>query len=237
MRSKIHLGFTLSELLIAVTVVGIITAITVPAVIANYQNKSMLAMLKKNFVEMQENLLVLSTEQYNKSFYQSKLATDVEAFIEEYYNVTSDCGTNSPQPCFADSYRSLSGGASDFSCSGYSVLLKSGSAMCIIAAEASVAADEEAGTEAKDSVPAHIYIDVNGPEKPNIGGRDMFSLYIYDYYRIDDGDGETYITEDDINDGTASTDREDLFTKNCKTSSTGVGCFGKILNDDWKMNY
>ena len=58
--------------------------------------------------------------------------------------------------------------------------------MCIIPADAPKDATED--TPATTGKPAKVYIDVNGSEKPNIGGRDMFTLYIYDDFSIDDKD-------------------------------------------------
>ena len=68
MKRKQFRGFTAAEVMIAMTIVGIITALTIPTIMANYQNKSMLTMLQKNYVELTDNLLYMGTETYNKSF-------------------------------------------------------------------------------------------------------------------------------------------------------------------------
>ena len=81
--------------------------------------------------------------------------------------------------------------------------------------------------------PARVYIDVNGQDKPNIGGRDMFTLYVYDDFSIDEQD----ITPEIIKSGDPAGNRETLFNNNCRTSYVGVGCFGKIINDNWKVSY
>lgn len=78
---------------------------------------------------------------------------------------------------------------------------------------------------------AKVYIDVNGPDLPNIYGRDMFTFNIYEDFSIDNISPVTI----KYNDATA--ERNTLFKNNCKTSTTGEGCFGKILNDNWQMNY
>ena len=233
MRNKKFLGFSLAEALLAMAVVGIIAAITIPNVINSYQKQSMIALLQKTYLELGQNLIILRTEAYNKSFYQSILSlqgrtianTAGRFFIGDannkpYYNILKDCGTTA-QPCFASTYSNINGDKTEnFSCNnGYNVLLKSGTAMCIIPADA--------------GNPAKVHVDVNGTEGPNLGGRDMFTFYIYDDYSIDEKD----ITPDKIKDGTAETERNTLFSSSCLSSTTGEGCFGKLLNDNWKMNY
>lgn len=233
MKNNKFLGFSLSEALIALTIVGVIAAITIPNVVASYQKQTMLTLLQKTYHELNENLTILHTEAYNKTFYQSLLSlqgrtvanTAGKFFIgdtnnDPYYNIIKDCETTA-QPCFAASYSNINGNTTQaFSCNnGYNVILKSGTAMCIIPADG--------------GQPAKVHIDVNGQDNPNIGGRDMFTFYIYDDYSIDDKD----ITPDKIKNDTAETARNDLFTASCLSSTIGEGCFGKILNDNWKMNY
>ncbi len=233
MKHTTFSGFSLSEVLIATAIIGIIAAITIPTVVASYQKQTMLSLLQKTYLELGENLMILSTEAYNKTFYQSLLSlqgrsianTAGKFFMGDadekgYYSVIKDCETTA-QPCFADTYANLNGTKNEaFSCSeGYNVLIKSGTAMCIIPADG--------------GNPAEVHVDVNGPEGPNIGGRDMFTFYIYDDYSIDEKD----IGPDKIKDNTAKDAREALYTKSCKVSTIGEGCFGKLLNDNWKMNY
>lgn len=233
MKSKLSLGFSLAELLIAMSIIGVIAALTVPQLIANYQRQSMITKLQKTYLELGQNLIILHTEAYNKTFYQSLLSlqgrtvanTAGKFFIGDannkgYYNIIKDCETTA-QPCFADTYGNINGDKNEaFSCNnGYNVLIKSGTAMCIIPADG--------------GNPAEVHIDTNGNEGPNIGGRDMFTVYIYDDFSID----EKGITPAKIKDGTAETARETLFTSSCLASTTGEGCFGKILNDNWKMDY
>ncbi len=239
MKRKQFRGFTAAEVMIAMTIVGIITALTIPTIMANYQNKSMLTTLQKNYVELTDNLLYMGTETYNKSFYKSLLSlqgrsVDATAgkFFDKYYRTATKCGTTA-QPCFASTYRAINNAEfKDFKCeNGYSVTLNTGTAMCIIPADAPKDATED--TPATTGKPAKVYIDVNGSEKPNIGGRDMFTLYIYDDFSIDDKD----ITPDVIKNGNAETARETLFNSTCRTSYTGEGCFGKIMNDNWRIEY
>ena len=214
-------GFTLSEILIALTVVGIISAVTVPVTISNYQRKALVLDLKKAYLDMDYNLTILQSENLRGKLSSSrfgKTKTEVRDFLNENFKVTKNCDETA-QPCFASSYKSISKTSEDLSLSGGScILTKSGYALYVIPAPDS-------------SQPAVVYIDVNGAEPPNTGGRDMFKFNIYEDYSID------VISPDEKLTGTAKTTRETLFTKNCTTSTVGQGCIGKLINDDWKINY
>lgn len=47
MNKHLFLGFSLTEVLIAMTVIGVISAITVPVVIGHYQKQSLLSLVQK----------------------------------------------------------------------------------------------------------------------------------------------------------------------------------------------
>lgn len=77
--------------------------------------------------------------------------------------------------------------------------------------------------------PVTVYLDTNGPDTPNIGGRDMFTFNIYEDFSIDE------VSPTEIKNATVN--RNTLFDNNCKTSSVGKGCFNKLIIDKWEMNY
>lgn len=242
MNKKFVWGFSLAELLIAVAIIGVIAALTIPGVIANYQRKALLTQLQKSYVELQESLLILKTENYQKGLYGSSLnkksSTSIRnsagKFLLGYYKITQDCETDT-QPCFASKYADLSSMTySDYSCEGYSVNVASGAAICIVPAsitEEEVSDDTGATTTKEIKNPAVVYIDVNGSKEPNIGGRDMFTFNIYEDFTIDEVDPAST----DLS--SLEEERDNLYEENCLTSSIGKGCFAKILNDDWEMNY
>lgn len=254
MKNKKASGFTLSEALIAVGVVGIISALTIPNVVKNYQKQSFLLGLQKTYTQFQETLRVMQTENYLKQGLSNSvldrgfveygnngktIEETAGQFFRNYYKINRDCGRDT-QPCFAASYKSITGSDDvDFKCSnGNSVLLSSGTAICIEPLKVQLRRPTcPIGMVCPTVIYtdyyrfAKVYVDTNGPEGPNTGGRDMFTFNIYEDYSID------VVSPDKIKNGTAKDSRNTLFEENCLTSSTGVGCFGKILNDNWKINY
>ncbi|MCD7879252.1 MAG: type II secretion system GspH family protein, partial [Candidatus Gastranaerophilales bacterium] len=56
MPFQFQIGFTLSEILIALVIIGIIAAITVPVIYANYQERALKSALKKNYSVLKQAL-------------------------------------------------------------------------------------------------------------------------------------------------------------------------------------
>lgn len=245
-------GFTLSEALIALAIIGVISALTIPNVVANYQRQAFINGLKKNYIDLQDNLTTMQTENYRRQRLSGSMldrrgsgflignsrtvSQTAGTFFTTYYKINRDCGTDT-QPCFASTYTSLNGNNTEnFTCTnGYSVLLANGSAICLVPPRADTTryctTFGGCTISVSDFPHANVYIDVNGPDLPNIGGRDMFTFNIYEDFSLDE------VSPDNVKAGTAEADRNNLFNNNCTSSATGVGCFGKILNDNWEMNY
>lgn len=224
MNKKLFCGFTLAELVVAMAIVGSVAALTLPPLISNHQNKVLQMSFQKAYRDLDNNLEELQASNYRTTFYNSLLAsTDgIADFFANYYNRAQICETTA-QPCFAAKYASINTPSTDvdFTCkSGMSVQLKDNTAICIIpasAAQEAKEADPVAGTEAqeaKDAAPATVYMDVNGNEPPNIGGRDMFMFQIDNFIIVDN---------------TVATD--------CTTSTVGAGCLNRIIADRWKVRY
>lgn len=75
-------------------------------------------------------------------------------------------------------------------------------------------------------------MDINGQKGPNIVGRDLFNLFLYNNGSFDDlNTGDNAPLTNDV--------REETFTSICQAGDGGSwhGCFGKILNDNWQMTY
>ena len=71
-----------------------------------------------------------------------------------------------------------------------------------------------------------MWIDINGADKPNIGGRDLFQIAIGDNGLVFD---ECYTTN------TNFTCTPSAAT--CIKSPTGSNCFGVLQENNWIMNY
>jgi prepilin-type N-terminal cleavage/methylation domain-containing protein len=84
-------GFTLAEVLITLVVIGVISAITVPTIITNYQKQSIPAKLKKFYSTMNQALILSQTKNgeniSNYSFETSEIRTSepLKKFYDENF--------------------------------------------------------------------------------------------------------------------------------------------------------
>lgn len=144
-------GFTLAEVLITLVVIGVIAAITIPTLMANYRRQEASARLKKTF-SMLSNACTRAKADGND---WQDWAYDIDNEADE--------GTNETSVKFAEiyllpyiNYMKDRGGESSYQLylnDGTTLTLKKGSCM-------------------------DFGVDINGEKKPNAHGRDIF-FFIY----------------------------------------------------------
>jgi len=187
-HSPIHLftpkkkaAFTLTEVLVALSIVGIIAALVLPAVISNYQNKSFEQAFQRETQTLQSTIEGLPVSENKANFfdtmmYKSTLETDEttgaanyddssKAFMQKYLKVSKFCDTNTD--CFAEKYYEYTDGdkkvyTPDFK--GACAKLKNGMSICL--------------TPQVGTTPIEGVIDLNGTKGPNVFGKDLRTFSI-----------------------------------------------------------
>lgn len=218
-------GFTLAEVLVTLGIIGVVSAMTVPTLMQNYQRKSYVTQLHKFYTELSQALIQYQTDKNALNLREAGFTSDdnIYQFMKSYFKIVQDCGTDRT-PCFPEEYRKLSGiTTKEGWVSKRHYVLASGSAI---------------GTYYRsdvDNLIAEFWIDINGQQGPNVVGRDLFALYLYKNGNLDD-----LITTTSCADVPLTKEcRENNYTQYC-TSNSGTnlhGCFGKLLNDNWEMTY
>ena len=207
-------AFTLAEVLVTLGIIGVVSAMTVPSLMQNYQRQSYVTQLHKVYNELSQALVRYQNDKNAVNLSEAGMTTVAAAqnFIKDYMKVVSECPAVEA-PCFADSYKTMAGAAvtdSYFTFTYKSYVLASGAAV------------RPAYSKVNDKI-VHFCIDINGQKGPNIVGRDLFFLAVYN-------DG----TIDSYSDGVVSAP----LTEDQRTAG-GVMWkpFGDILNANWEMNY
>ena len=211
-------AFTLAEVLVTLGIIGVVSAMTVPTLMQNYQRQSYVTQLHKTYNEFSQALLRYQTDRNAINLSEAGLSSQdaVNNFITTYFKNVKEC--DAMNNCFASSYKGLDGSTID----NYKVDVKS----YVLASGVSIRPYYlKSGAKL-----VNIGIDINGQKGPNIGGRDLFWFYVYNNGVIDD-----YPIDANTVAPMTSAERDTQFTTYC--NSTADGCFGKILNDNWQMTY
>ena len=189
---------------------------TVPSLMQNHQRKTYVTQLHKVYNELQQAALQCITDRNAINLTEAGINSQDAAnnFIETYFKIVQKCEA-SLTPCFVqpEEFRTLNGTEAKY---GHAVensyVLSSGAAIRF------------------DYLSSHIsvLVDINGAKGPNIVGRDIFYMALYQDGRIDDRFAI---------DGPLDYDAREEDFHNCQSAASDWGCFGKILNDNWEMTY
>lgn len=205
-------AFTLAEVLITLGIIGVVAAMTMPALIGNYQKKVVVERLKKVYTTMKQVESLAITDYGDISEWAPDGTSPIwspnpgtaimKKFVLPYVDAIKICEPNECEYKFKQS----NGTESDVS-SNIGFYLKDGSLIKIYAYH---------GTS---DTWGYYLVDINGDQKPNLLGRDVF------------------IAEFDLNNG-GRCGKESLFCFNpwdaCKSDSK-LGCYKTIYKAGWQI--
>ena len=218
-------AFTLTEILITLSIIGVISVLTLPNVMSSYQKRVQVASLQRVY-----NAIVNATSNYMRDnevddLSNSALVTSdgMKEFFEKYFDAVKICTSGNGSKafnCLEEKYTS-----SDRSTTFPPATIQTNAAetVCASLTMGAVVCLEKSG----DKDPAlFIHLDTNGPQKPNMSGRDFFGRlrlwsdgkvmgHRYDSHTI-------YMCPDE---------------GGAPLTFTATGCFAKIQREGWQMNY
>ena len=225
-------------MLVTLGIIGVVSAMTIPTLMQNHQRKVYVTQLRKIYSETSQALVNYQTEHNAVNLKEAGITSLNGAidFVKSTFKVVTNCSSNN-EPCFAPNseYRKLDGTKiTDERCAD--------THPCLALANGASVSIYYYGSNPL----LQLIIDVNGAQGPNIAGRDFFPFYIYNNGVIDDvatkesEDTDTGWTWDSSIVAPLSRElREKNFKQGCMSSAPTEwhGCFGKLLNDNWEMNY
>lgn len=220
-------GFTLSEVLICLGIVGTVAALTIPATMRNYQKRVLTTQLQKTYSQISSAVQTIMDAEHVDNFYETTATTcpgnncdtSVKYWFDNYFlPVKKDCqkGTDlCTAGNTADSYQNIDGDNAG-GINSYCIQTSDGAAIC--------------GFMNPNNTCFSIVVDVNGPSAPNVTGRDVFSMDIHKDGSISDyssgcADNSYGCSASQCNNGTGS-----IFNVAC-------GCLTSIIESGWKMEY
>ncbi len=223
-------AFTLAEVLITLGIIGVVAAMTLPTVIANYQKQQTVAKLKKSYSilvqVMQKSVADNSSAELGAGdvLYASKVKDFFQTYWFPYFNSPNiykgALGTDfysfrNGNPTGVEIFTSYDFGRVFFT-------TQDGVAYFVNLMTWSGNKDSEEGLgQALFASKQTVYIDINGMKKPNMFGKDVFVFEI---------DFQNGIVRPGGNNSS-----EFAINNSCSKSGDGISCAAKILRDGWKI--
>jgi len=178
-------GFTLAEVLITLSIIGVVAALTIPSLIQSSQERQTVAILR--------NTLTIMIDGYSKAVTDNGPITEwsnsatirkdvFETFVS-YFKTAKTCTPTGEVDCWADAtYKRLYGAdwVNVRTTYPYAFILANGSVIGFNFTAASIAANSpitcaDYGLYSKGCV--SIYVDTNGTKPPNVQGIDFFGFF------------------------------------------------------------
>ena len=162
-------GFTLAEVLITLAIIGVVAAITIPILIANYQKDQTATSLKKIYSEISQVILKSTNDNGSTKSWNWDSATFSDDYLIPYFSIAKDCGSSDYTSACVNSTKYYMRGDAFSPNTGRFIFLNNGVSIQII--------------EAGGGAPYLAFnVDLNGNKEPNIFGKDVFQMGIYTWY-------------------------------------------------------
>ena len=172
---KFNSAFTLAEVLITLGIIGVVAAMTIPSVIAKYQEAQLKAQFKKTYSTILQAMQYVTIENggyidcyYNGGNKQS-LCQPFYKQMAEHIKYVKYCPKNSYEEGCIPKYKSYHTGG----CYGFNEHGMNDNAFTYVLADGSLLISYDYGQE------AIFAVDINGKKGPNDRGKDLFSFVIY----------------------------------------------------------
>ena len=228
-------AFTLSETLITLAIIGIVAAMTTPALINKFKERVTVTKLKKFYSVLSQSYLY-AVQEYGEvstwgitgrdegstdeevDSYTAENAVFIRDRLFENAKVLKKCNNSKKMSeCgMPERIYYIDGSSSDKAMTQTASLrLADGGAVLVMACDEG----DERGSGALSEVYALIYIDINGAKEPNTHSKDYFTFYLTNQNIIPEGtqDETRYVFEEDC-------------------SSIGRGCTAWVIFND-NMDY
>ena len=164
-------AFTLTELLIALGIIGTIAALCIPSLMTTINNKSLAIQLQNNVAAVQQAIANQKIIKNTKDLTETAFANETDFYALFQSSKGETCSASSTTKCWGDSYRVIGGGAPSYDLvpEGNAIRLKNGATIAYKTGNADAYGNKQL---------CEIFIDVNGADEPNIVGRDLFAFFI-----------------------------------------------------------
>lgn len=160
MKKSNKYGFTLSEVLITLAIVGVLAVLIIPGLIKDTNNRAMVSLLEGTTSILANSIQNELIANGTMNVQDTNVYNNPMEFMKKRLDVKND----DENKCYGTEYRSINGGTITPTKES-PVMLSNGVAVDIL-------------TGSKDENYLPVGIDLNGTQPPNIAGVDLWTIYI-----------------------------------------------------------
>lgn len=217
-------AFTLTELLIALGIIGAVAAISIPSLMNTINNRLLVTQLKSNITAFQQLASDQVVMTQSRSLADSAFKDPAKLLTDEYFAIQKQC-TDPAKDCWKTTattgkiqYKVLTKATTNIAGPTFkSIILKNGAVVGYTTYNLAITGMPD------DKIIGEFCFDVNGNDYPNISGRDYFCTFVTKKGKLLDSQTPNMTTANKI-------------TK-CKTGEGSNYCYGAIVDSGWTMPY
>lgn len=213
-------AFTLAEALIVIVIMGIVAALTIPALVGTYMRKACATQLRRTVGEITTATKTIIAEEKadetvdpnnvdnlnaEQGFYMTRAGSEPQYFLNNYikHNLTGRAST------IADTYKNSAGTKIGTIPNDYN------DNDCVQTPGSATICMHYVGNA--DDGHQQVFVDVNGKQKPNTAGVDLFVMQI-----------TATGTVEDIN-------RNHQCGQGGDVATAASGCFARVVSNGWRI--
>ena len=226
-------GFTLAEVLVAIGIIGVAAALTIPTFVSNGRNQANAAKLSTTISAVENALTSMIASEGVQDLTETDFGSSLSAGdLGRYLKGAS----SSTSITFSD----IAGTAENNDTPGMTFETKSGAILMFTSSslEQSESDVKSLGGSVTGAV-ASLVIDVNGSELPNKWGRDAFYFLVGTDGLLYPAGGVNFsiLQKKDVANVWSKKDSTYICNDVTKSANCGIGCTARLIENNYKVDF